>query len=63
MMTLEVLEELNKKGFVDEHIDPTLDLFDEIERLKKKLIRRSKASRRVVAPQNGNVILTQSDIR
>jgi quinolinate synthase len=36
MMTLEVLEELNKKGFVDEHIDPTLDLFDEIERLKKE---------------------------
>ena len=27
-MTLAILEELNKKGFVDEAIDPTLDLFD-----------------------------------
>jgi len=35
-MTIDVLEELNKKGFVDEAIDPTLDLFDEIEKLKKE---------------------------
>jgi quinolinate synthase len=33
---IDVLEELNKKGFVDEAIDPTLDLFDEIEKLKKE---------------------------
>ncbi|MFI5451483.1 quinolinate synthase NadA [Pedobacter sp. UC225_61] len=35
-MMIDVLEELNKKGFVDEAIDPTLDLFDEIEKLKKE---------------------------
>ena len=35
-MTIDVLEDLNKKGFVDEAIDPTLDLFDEIEKLKKE---------------------------
>lgn len=35
-MNLEVLEELNKKGFVEENIDPTLDLFDEIDKLKKE---------------------------
>ena len=28
--------EINKKGFADEYIDPTLDLFDEIEKLKKE---------------------------
>ena len=33
---MEVVEELNRKGFVEEEIDPTLDLFDEIERLKKE---------------------------
>ncbi|WP_182923924.1 quinolinate synthase NadA [Pedobacter planticolens] len=33
---MDVLEELNKKGFVDEAIDLTLDLFDEIEKLKKE---------------------------
>ena len=33
---MNVLEELNKKGFIDEKIDPTLDLFEEIEKLKKK---------------------------
>jgi quinolinate synthase len=36
MMTMDVLEELNKKGFVEEQIDPTLDLFEEIEKLKKE---------------------------
>ncbi|MBB2146270.1 quinolinate synthase NadA [Pedobacter sp. LMG 31464] len=35
-MKMDVLEELNKKGFVDEAIDLTLDLFDEIEKLKKE---------------------------
>ena len=35
-MTMDVLEELNKKGFVEEQIDPTLDLFEEIEKLKKE---------------------------
>ena len=30
------LAEINLKGFVDEYIDPTLDLFDEIEKLKKQ---------------------------
>src|SRR3569833_1452791 len=33
---MDTLDELNVKGFVDEYIDPTLDLFDEIERLKKE---------------------------
>src|SRR6202008_4166578 len=33
---MNTFEELNVKGFVDEYIDPTLDLFDEIERLKKE---------------------------
>lgn len=35
-MNIDVLEEINKKGFVDEEIDPTLDLFVEIEKLKKE---------------------------
>jgi len=33
---MDTLDELNVKGFVDEYIDPTLDLFEEIERLKKQ---------------------------
>ncbi|MDB5013901.1 MAG: quinolinate synthetase [Daejeonella sp.] len=33
---MNTFEELNIKGFVDEPIDPTLDLFDEIEKLKKE---------------------------
>lgn len=33
---MDTLEELNRKGFVDEKIDPTLDLFLEIEKLKKE---------------------------
>jgi quinolinate synthase len=33
---MEILEELNSKGFIDEAIDPNLDLFLEIERLKKE---------------------------
>ena len=33
---MDTLEELNRKGFVDEKIDPTLDLFEEIEKLKKE---------------------------
>lgn len=33
---MDTLEELNKKGFIDEQIDPTLDLFVEIEKLKKE---------------------------
>lgn len=32
---MEILEELKQKGFVDEYIDPTLDLFEEIAKLKK----------------------------
>jgi quinolinate synthase len=36
MMSTAVLEELNRKGFIDEVIDPTLDLFVEIEKLKKE---------------------------
>ena len=28
--------DLNEKGFIDELIDPTLDLFEEIKRLKKE---------------------------
>lgn len=33
---MDTLEELNRRGFVEESIDPTLDLFDEIEKLKKQ---------------------------
>jgi quinolinate synthase len=33
---MEVAEELNRKGYLEEEIDPTLDLFDEIEQLKKE---------------------------
>lgn len=33
---MDTLTELNRKGFVDEKIDPTLDLFAEIEKLKKE---------------------------
>lgn len=33
---MNIAEEINLKGFVDEYIDPTLDLFVEIDRLKKE---------------------------
>jgi quinolinate synthase len=33
---MDTLAELNLKGFVEEQIDPTLDLFEEIEKLKKE---------------------------
>ena len=33
---MDTLEELNIKGFVDEAIDPNLNIFDEIEKLKKE---------------------------
>ncbi len=33
---MNTFEELNRTGFIAEHIDPTLDLFDEIEKLKKE---------------------------
>src|SRR5271155_2852147 len=33
---MDTLAEINIKGFADEFIDPSLDLFDEIERLKKE---------------------------
>jgi quinolinate synthase len=33
---MNIAEEINLKGFVDEYIDPTLDLFAEIDRLKKE---------------------------
>ncbi|MBV8388164.1 MAG: quinolinate synthase NadA [Mucilaginibacter sp.] len=33
---MDTLAEINLKGFVEEQIDPTLDLFDEIEKLKKE---------------------------
>ena len=33
---MNTFEEINIKGFVDEYIDPTLDLFDEIKKLKKQ---------------------------
>ncbi|MCD0487295.1 quinolinate synthase NadA [Pedobacter sp. MC2016-14] len=35
-MNTDTLEELNRKGFVEENIDPSLDLFEEIEKLKKE---------------------------
>ena len=33
---MDTFEEINLKGFVDEYIDPSLDLFTEIEKLKKE---------------------------
>src|SRR5258707_6679917 len=33
---MDTLEEINVKGFVEEEIDPTLDRFEEIEKLKKE---------------------------
>lgn len=33
---MNIVEEINLKGFIDEPIDPNLDLFTEIERLKKE---------------------------
>ncbi len=36
MSRMDTFEELNVKGFIDEPIDPSLDLFDEIEKLKKE---------------------------
>ena len=36
MFEMDMFEEINVKGFVDEPIDPSLDLFDEIEKLKKE---------------------------
>ena len=33
---MNTFEELNIKGFIDEPIDPALDLFEEIDRLKKE---------------------------
>jgi len=33
---MDTFEEMKTKGFVDEEIDPALDLFDEIEKLKKQ---------------------------
>src|ERR1700749_890633 len=33
---MDTFEEINLKGFVEEDIDPTLDLFEEIEKLKKE---------------------------
>lgn len=36
MLEMDVLEELNMKGFIEEPVDPTLDLYHEIEVLKRK---------------------------
>jgi len=33
---MDTFEEINVKGFAEEYIDPTLDLFDEIDKLKKQ---------------------------
>src|SRR5882757_6183118 len=33
---MNTFEEINLKGFADEYIDPALDLFDEIDKLKKE---------------------------
>lgn len=33
---MDTFEEMKTMGFVDEEIDPALDLFDEIEKLKNK---------------------------
>ena len=36
MLGMDILEEINIKGFVEEDIDPTLDLYAEIEKLKQQ---------------------------
>lgn len=36
MMTADAPEALLEKGYLDYHVDPTLDLFEEIEKLKKE---------------------------
>jgi quinolinate synthase len=36
MLGMDILEEINIKGFVEEEVDPTLDLYVEIEKLKKQ---------------------------
>lgn len=36
MLEMDMFDEINVKGFIDEPIDPSLDLFDEIEKLKKE---------------------------
>ncbi len=36
MLIMDTLEELNIKGFINEPIDPALDLFEEIKKLKKE---------------------------
>jgi len=36
MLGMDILEEINIKGFVEEEIDPTLDLYAEIEKLKQQ---------------------------
>ena len=36
MLKMDTFEEISVKGFVDEYIDPSLDLFAEIEKLKKE---------------------------
>lgn len=36
MLGMDILEEIEIKGFVEEEIDPTLDLYEEIEKLKKQ---------------------------
>ncbi len=36
MLAMDILEEINIKGFHEEEIDPTLDLYDEIAKLKKE---------------------------
>src|SRR5215217_8945572 len=33
---MDILDEINLKGYAEEIIDPTLDLFDEIEKMKKE---------------------------
>jgi quinolinate synthase len=36
MLAMDILEEINIKGFHEEEIDPTLDLYDEIAKFKKE---------------------------
>ena len=36
MLKMDTFEEIQVNGFVDEYIDPSLDLFDEIEKIKKE---------------------------
>ena len=56
---MDVLEEINIKGFVEEEVDPTLDLYDEIEKLKKQ--KNDDEPERPLAPCSAPLALDDVD--